>query len=222
VRNLIKLEEPAVLHSHCQRWLEEFVADQGNFTKRCRYRHPEIKATLKKETGYKCIYCESKIGHNSPGDIEHKIPSSKHIEFHFTWDNLTIACAECNRRKNSYFEEGNAFLDPYSDDVESLLEHYGPLVYWRTNENRSEITVRILELNSKNRQELIERKIGKIDEFTNLLERYVGQNNHTLRELLWKQIEEMTLKSSEYSAMLLSILHTKGITNAAIRTSFDG
>ena len=21
------------------------------------------------------------------------------IEFHFTWDNLTIACAECNRRK---------------------------------------------------------------------------------------------------------------------------
>ncbi|MDX2510310.1 MAG: hypothetical protein QNK28_12255, partial [Desulfobacterales bacterium] len=86
MRNLTKLEEPEVLHSNCQQWLELYVADQGNSTKKYRYRHPDIKTTLKNETGYKCVYCESKIGHNTPGDIEHKIPSSKHIEFHFYWD----------------------------------------------------------------------------------------------------------------------------------------
>ncbi len=218
MRNLIKQEEPDILHNNHQQWLELYIADETNSTKKYRYRHPDIKSTLKSETGYKCIYCESKIGHNTPGDIEHKIPSSKHIEFHFIWDNLTIACSECNRRKNDYYEEGDEFLDPYSDDVEDLLEHYGPIVYWQTNENRSEITVRILELNSKNRQELIERKIGKIDEFTNLLERFIDQGSNVLRELLWKQVEEMTSKHSEYSAMLLAILEQKGITSASTRT----
>lgn len=219
MRNLTKQEEPGVLRDNHEQWLEAYVADKTNSTKKYRYRHPDIKLTLKSETGYKCVYCESKIGHNTPGDIEHKVPSSKHIESHFTWSNLTIACSECNRRKNDYYEEGDEFLDPYSDDVESLLEHYGPIVSWKTNEKRTEITVRMLELNSKSRQELIERKIGKIDEFTNLLERFIDETNHILKELLWKQVEEMTLKSAEYSAMLLSVLEQKGITSASTRTA---
>ena len=93
---------------------------------------PEL--TLKEETGFKCVYCESKIGHNTPGDIEHKIPSSKDEDQHFAWNNLTIACTECNRRKNDYYVIGNEFLDPYSDDVENVLEHHGPLVYWKNSE----------------------------------------------------------------------------------------
>ncbi len=215
MRNLSKHQEPVILNTNHQQWLEQYIANQGSTTKKYRYRHPDIKSTLKSETGYKCIYCESKIGHNTPGDIEHKIPSSKHIELHFTWDNLTIACSECNRRKNDYYEEENEFLDPYCDDVEGLLEHYGPLVHWRTNEHRAEITVRILDLNSQCRQELIERKIGKIDEFTNLLERFITQENNILKALLWKQIEEMTSLNSEYSAMLVTILHQKNITHTS-------
>jgi uncharacterized protein (TIGR02646 family) len=132
MRNLTKLEEPAVLAANAALWLEEFLPDQTNKTKRYRYRHADIKSTLRAETSDKCVYCESKLGHSAPGDIEHKVPSSKVPQLHFDWANLTLACQECNRRKNAFYLEHDGFLDPYVDDVEAMLEHHGPVVMWRT------------------------------------------------------------------------------------------
>ena len=43
-----------------------------------RYAHGEIKAAVKGETYEKCAYCESKIAHVAPGDIEHIKPKSKY------------------------------------------------------------------------------------------------------------------------------------------------
>lgn len=218
LRNLNKLNEPEILSQNHESWLNEYKADKTNSTKRYRYRHPDIKSALKTETGYKCVYCESKIGHNTPGDIEHKVPSSKDEEQHFIWSNLTIACTECNRRKNNYYEAGNEFLDPYSDDVEALLEHHGPLVFWKSANTRSETTIRILELNGYNRQQLIERKINKIEEFSNLIERFLSQTG-ALKMLLWKQIQEMINLQSEYSAMLQEVVDKKGITSTSTGSS---
>ena len=212
MRNLEKLPEPNVLQENHERWLTEFLADQTNSTKKYRYRNPQIKQSLKDETGNKCVYCESQIGHNTPGDIEHKVPSSKQRELHFTWSNLTIACTECNRRKNDYYVAGNEFLDPYTDDVEDLLEHHGPLVLWTNNNARAEITVKTLELNTSARNELIIRKISAIDSFVNLLERYASETNAPLKALLWRNIQEKTDRNSEYSAMLKSVLEQKSIT----------
>lgn len=88
---------PNVLAINHDEWLTAFLADKTNKTNKYRYRHSEIKITLTEETGWKCVYCESKIGHNTPGDIEHKVPSSKDEHRHFNWENLTVACTECNK-----------------------------------------------------------------------------------------------------------------------------
>jgi len=212
MRNLIKLGEPEILKNNNQQWLQEYVSDKQSSYKKYKYRNADIKTRLKEETGFKCIYCESKIGHNTPGDIEHKVPSSKDINQHFNWLNLTIACTECNRRKNDYYVIGSEFLDPYRDNVESLLEHHGPLAYWKSNNDRAEISIRILKLNSLSRQELVERKITKMEEFSNLIERFLSQSNQMLKKLLWMQVEEMTNNKSEYSAMLQAVIEKKGIT----------
>jgi hypothetical protein len=63
MRQLQKLPKPAVLEQNEIPWLAAFVDDPDNPTKRYRYRHPEIKSTLRTETSDKCVYCESKIGH---------------------------------------------------------------------------------------------------------------------------------------------------------------
>lgn len=192
--------------------MSEYLSDKCSQYKKYKYRHPEIKETLKKETGYKCVYCESKIGHNTPGDIEHKIPSSKAEALHFNWENLTIACTECNRRKNDYYETDEQFLDPYNDEVEEMIEHHGPIVSWKTGYPRVEITVRILGLNAHKRSQLIFHKIIKIEELNNLLGRWHNEANSTLKRLLLMQVGEMTQKDAEYSAMVISILQNKGIT----------
>lgn len=211
MRNLQKSTKPQVLQDNDAQWLAEFLADSTNDTKKFRYRHPDIKTALKKETNDKCIYCESKIGHNTPGDIEHKIPSSKAPHSRFDWDNLTIACTECNRRKNDYYKTGAEFIDPYVENVEDILEHHGPVVLWQTGHARAEISVRKLELNSPERLPLFERKIGKLNELAHVLERYNSEQNPSLKTLLELQLKDMAECHSEYSAMVRSALLAKGI-----------
>lgn len=211
MRSIDKLVPPTLLVQNQDSWTSEYKLDRTNTTKRYRYRNKEIKTKLKEETSNKCVYCESKIGHNTPGDIEHKIPSSKCIDLHFAWDNLTIACTECNRRKNDYYKVGNEFLDPYVDDVEKLLEHLGPVCFWKNSHARAEITIKILELNSSKRNDLIIDKIGKLEEVQNLYERYQSEENPTLKAILLQQLIEMGEKSNEYSGMICSVLKKRGL-----------
>jgi len=205
MRNLSKGEAPALLRDRQASWTSEFLADPDNSTKRYRYRHHEIKATLLAETFSKCIYCESKVGHNTPGDVEHKVPTSEDQTLHFSWDNLTVACTECNRRKNDYFDAGTPFLDPYSDDVEGMLLHNGPIVNWVPGNVRAEVAVNILELNRANRWHLICRKIEHIQVLNNLLARIKNESSAVMVELLKKQLEEMQHVSAEYSGMVLAV-----------------
>jgi hypothetical protein len=92
------------------------------------------------------------------------------------------------------------------------------LVFWKSANARAETTIRILELNSNNRQQIIERKINKLEEFSNLIERFLVQTG-MLKMLLWKQILEMIDLGSEYSAMLQEVIEKKGITSASTGSS---
>jgi uncharacterized protein (TIGR02646 family) len=211
VRNLTKYPEPEILAVNGSVWLDEFQNDTTNKTKRYRYRHADIKSALREEASDKCVYCESKLGHSSPGDVEHKVPTSKVPQRHFDWLNLTLACQECNRRKNAFYKEHDGFLDPYVDDVENLLEHHGPVVVWKTGEHRAEVSVGVLELFSARRLKLVEMKVQKLNDLCHLLERYEATpTNSALKDLLRHQIREMAARQSEYSAMVASAVRKKG------------
>lgn len=206
MRKLTKAKEPSVLSENRQKWLNDLKVDRTSAYRRHRYRHPDIKSALCSETGHKCVYCESKIGHNTPGDIEHKIPTSKDVDSHFKWENLTIACTECNRRKNDYYEAHEGFLDPYIDDVEAMLIHHGPVVSWAPGHRRAEITVKILGLFGPERLQLFFRKLEKLQQVADLLERHNEVSDQALRMVLQQQLTAMRDSSEEYSAMVASYI----------------
>ena len=211
MRNLTKQPEPDVLHDNKVDWLIAYLADQNNKTNKYRYRHPDIKNALRQETDWKCVYCESSIGHNTPGDVKHKIPSSAARTRHFDWDNLTIACTECNRRKNAYYSAVKPFLDPYVDDVESRTQHIGPILDCKRGDTDAEITVKILELHNRERVALILKKIEKIEQLNDLYERYHSAMGTPLGEVIRNQLIKKADQKSEFSGMVASILAKAGI-----------
>lgn len=206
MRSLAKTSVPPILENNREKWTSEFLADQQNTRLRYRYREKEIKKALLDETSSKCVYCESKVGHNTPGDVEHKTPVRAKPELAFEWDNMTIACTECNRRKSDYYDVSCPFIDPYRDPVESLLVHHGPVVGWVNGDERTEVAVRTLELNSFARHYLIVRKIEKIEELNTLLARRHAESNPLLQGLIEKQINGMKQLDAEYSGMIMTIL----------------
>ncbi|KZY86094.1 MULTISPECIES: hypothetical protein [unclassified Oleiphilus] len=60
---------------------------------------------------------------------------------------------------------------------------------------------------------LILNKMEKIEEVSNLYERYMQEENEMLKELLRKQLLSMTETACEYSGMVDEILSRKGIAN---------
>ena len=207
MRRIEKTACPDVLEQHGGQWLQELLKKPNNETRRSRYRHPKIKEHLKKETFGKCVYCESKIGHNTPGDTEHIKPVKMFLEEIFVWENLTISCAECNRRKRDYYDVNCMFINPYTDNVEDMIVHLGPIVAWNIGNERAETTIRKLELDNGTRMELISRKLEKIEEVKNLLERIEGMVGGILRELLELKLNEMISVSSEFSGMAMGVVN---------------
>lgn len=202
MRCLEKGVVPPVLADNHDRWLADFLADTRVERLRTRYRDPVIKEALRKETGWKCVYCESKIGHNTPGDVEHKVPTSKEPKQHFAWGNLTVACSECNRRKLDYYEKGTEFLDPYCDPVEEWLLHLGPMVYWVPGNSRAEVTVRTLMLDSANRVQLFQRKVDVLEKARAIAELISSHAADALVALRMDELARMQDRTAEYSAMV--------------------
>jgi hypothetical protein len=197
---LKKLAEPEVLQKNKAAWTQEFVgakaANAMTNTIKFRYRHADIKTQIRRETSGKCVYCESKIGHVCPGDIEHIIPHSKIPELVVDWENLTLGCVECNRRKGAYYSQQEPLLNPYSDEPGDHLQAFGTVIFGRAGDAMGKLTQLQLDLN---RKELIERRLERIESLRRLTETYVSQAEGRLKDLIRDELLAEVAEDKEYA-----------------------
>ena len=208
---LYKLEEPDILKKNADEWTQEYLG----YIKRNeiipdkvkkRYNHPEIKAQIIKETHGKCAYCESKITHISPGDIEHILPKNKdaHPELYVTWSNLTFSCESCNRSgKRSYNNDDEPLLNPYTDNIDDEIFSAGPMIFSKGNSRKGRLSIDVLKLN---RVELIERRKEAIDKLDLLRARYEAEMNPAYKDILYAEMRAMSNNENEYSFILKGFL----------------
>jgi uncharacterized protein (TIGR02646 family) len=202
VIRLEKLEPPAILIEKAAEWRVEYVAasETGAWPSeaaKTRYRHPEIKKVIQRETADKCAYCESKITQVHPGDCEHILPKSQRPDLVVDWENLTLACNECNRRKQDYYEPGAPLINPYKDQPDSHLRWYGPMALAASEDGKGRVTVRLLELS---RLKLVERRTERIHGVRNLIELWESTEDAAYKNVLWGEIVRQASSDREYSA----------------------
>lgn len=95
------------------------------------------------------------------------------------------------------------FLNPYVDDVESMVLHQGPLVTWQPGNVRAEVTVKKLELHNANRWQLISQKIEHLEHLNDNVHRMKAANG-VQSELAKIKIQDMCRRTQKYSAMVKS------------------
>lgn len=80
--------------------LGKFPKGSGKYSD--AYKRADIKKALQAIYYKKCCYCETKI--RQP-DVEHFRPKSTYHWLAYSWDNLLLACPDCNRSyKNARFD----------------------------------------------------------------------------------------------------------------------
>lgn len=200
---LKKTEKPQSLIDNGDKWTKDLMNDfyQTNVidkTKQNKYNKTDIKQALIDETNEKCAYCESKITHVYPGDIEHIIPKSLYPRLTFSWNNLTLGCFWCNNKKRDFLSKECMLLNPYKDKTNIHLRAFGPIILHINNSKRGEITWRKLELN---RTELRDKRLEKIEELKNLIDKLNSENIPALKALIENEINDF-IHRSEFSFTL--------------------
>ena len=206
-----KAPKPKVLIDNAVTWTKEYCdclnADKEPSKEiKYRYNDPHIKQALERETHGKCAYCESKIKHVAYGDIEHILPKNKNArpDLYVEWNNLTLACEQCNRAgKGTYYDPNLPIVNPYTDTPDDYLKDFGPLIMPLTGNDRGIATERVVKLN---RSSLVERRIEKIKSIETLLQRWAKETNPTLKVLLESELHDEYLNEKEYSSTVKSFL----------------
>ncbi|MCU0341434.1 MAG: TIGR02646 family protein [Spirosomaceae bacterium] len=201
-----RLNKPQVLVQNAASWtrkLENAKTKLEIDKAESKYRHEEIKNTLKAMFHGKCAYCESQILHIDYGHIEHfrpkRNPKFRHLTFE--WTNLLLACGVCNSRENKGTKfpeeaENGPLINPSDDnpaqhfdfifdDITKIASIYGSTL-------RGELTERVLGLN---RPELLRYRSKQVKILVYLALK-ASENDSRATALLQQACDE----SSEYAA----------------------
>lgn len=206
---LKKTKKPDVLAKNETAWIKAFLAreaknEEPTEAEKSKYRHHKIKEALVKETDGKCAYCESKLRHITPGDVEHIIPKSKVPAKIFEWENLTLACGVCNGNKSNHFGDHDNFVDPYQVEPSEHFFFAGPMILPQPTSNPGLLTEAVLKLN---RPELIERRSDKIRQLNTLVRNIAVAKDQEIREVLRIDLEKNeTAANKEYAGMARQFL----------------
>lgn len=212
---LSKGAKPQILIDNATQWTNEYVNclnsnQTPSDTIAYRYRHPDIKAALEKETNCKCAYCESKMKHISFEDIEHILPKKKAArpDLYVEWTNLTLACEVCNRtNKKDYYDPKLPLVNPYVDDPDKYFIILGTIISSKDNNERGFVSESTLDLN---RPELVERRNERLKAISALLYMWAKELNPTIKDVLEKQIRREYGPEKEYSAFVKEFVRVKG------------
>jgi len=202
---LFKIDEPDILQANKQEWTERYLkllkeGEEIPTSLKTKYKLKEIKSQIVKETKGKCAYCESFISHISPGDIEHILPKSRRPDLIFEWNNLTLACEECNRtRKNDYYNPSDPLVNPYEDNPSDHIFAAGPIIFSVPANRKGDITISILDLN---RAGLLEKRIERLMQIKILVDKWAQEENPTVKEIIKEQLLQESDSQKEYSFFL--------------------
>jgi len=172
------------------------------------YKDKVNKEALRQSTSGKCMYCESKIVHNSFAHVEHIKPKSKFPELEFVWENHGYSCQSCNTKKWQKYDEATPFIDPYNENPENHLVFIGFIIYPKQGSERGEYSIKELQLN---RAGLIERRKERLDKFNIMIKAAFRTLNESLKNQAIAEIKAEAKKDKEYSAMIKNILLAQNI-----------
>ena len=157
-----KMDAPPSLRKNGLKWRDELlqnIRECKNLRKKVpevffnKYKQDDVRKALAEMYSKLCCYCESKVGIVDFPHIEHLKPKSIFPEHTFDWDNLHLACTQCNTAKGNKWDKKYPILDPSRDEIPEHLEY--ELEWVKPITKRGEITEAHTKLN---RSELLEAR----------------------------------------------------------------
>ena len=206
-----RLNKPDILVKKEDEWTKKFIASGKTRPDNSKYRHKEILGTLNSMSFHKCFYCETKIK-DVPPEIDHFIEVSdpKGKKLAFDWNNLYLACNNCNNKLNNTTIPVTEVLDPCKNTNDEIQKHITFEDEIITAKNNSEIGFKTIQKYRLGERLLDHLRLKQIDLFKDvLLQILVNQNADEGRKMNKQEkevLKRFAQKDRQFSLMFRILL----------------
>jgi len=123
MRHIDRLPKPAILSDRQVEWQEKYgekLAENPQARPdNSKYAHKEIKDRLYAMSYGKCFYCETKLSGGNK-EVDHFVEVAIDHSKAYQWDNLCLACSNCNDKMDHNAIPVTEALDPCRDSDEEI------------------------------------------------------------------------------------------------------
>ncbi|MCX2481049.1 HNH endonuclease [Pedobacter sp. MC2016-15] len=204
MRSLLRLAKPQILVQREALWLDRFLATPlGTRPPSYKYRHQEILSRLLDTSYQKCFYCECLLK-GVASEVDHHIEVAIDRSLAFTWDNLYLACTNCNDKLNHNEIPITNALDPCINTDAEINEHLrfeDDVILPRGNSIMGSNTIKKYKLGTITSEYLRMKELRKL---SRILEKVLLECNHDHREPTEEELESIksfTYREKAYSLM---------------------
>ena len=155
MRHIDRLPIPDILaqkHDEWQRKFEEKLATHPKARPdNSKYGHKDILSLLYTMSYGKCFYCEKALAFDSK-EIDHQIEVAVDSSKAYEWDNLYLACPNCNDKLTHAVIPVQNALDPCRDSDETIAQNLtfnGELIQAKNGSQKGLDTIKKYKLNTE-------------------------------------------------------------------------
>ncbi len=211
--HISRTSKPGILSNNEINWLRKFIESGKPRPHHSQYAHPDIKDALMAMSGCKCFYCETLLK-NSYKEVDHFIEVSIDKNLAFNWENLYLACENCNNKMSHNDIPVESVLDPCKSDdeeIEKHLQYEDEIIDHKVGSTIGELSIRKYKLDS----ELLDnRRRVALTKFLNVLVTILGKMNNEQRDISDAEREiliQFSNRNKSYSFMFKFLLKKHGI-----------
>jgi uncharacterized protein (TIGR02646 family) len=122
MRYIKRFSKPAILEKKEKEWTDKFLMSGKDRPDNSKYAHEDIRGLLESMSHHKCFYCEQKLK-GIPSEIDHFIEVAEQKDLAFDWDNLYLACTNCNNKVPNKDIAVTDALNPCNDTDDIIEQH---------------------------------------------------------------------------------------------------
>lgn len=203
MRYIKRFEKPEILQKKEKEWTEAFLASDKTRPDNSKYAHKDIVKILKSMSFHKCFYCETSIK-GTYKEIDHYIEVAERKDLAYNWENLYLACSNCNDKIPNKSISVTDTLNPclHTDtEIEACLSFENETIRAINNTQLGLKTIQKFHLDTESLDALRSKQLHYFKDI--LIEIKENQIKENRKKLTDKEIESLKTFAQEDSSFSL-------------------
>jgi len=207
MRHIKRLPVPQILSDRGNLWLQAMIDKNLLRPDPSKYGNPAIRRDLNSMSSTKCFYCETNLK-GLIKEIDHFIEVKVNRDLSYIWENLYLACTNCNDKFDENVISTNACLNPciHSDEeIQQELTFIDEVILPRNNSQMGRLTITKYRLDTESLDFL---RMKQLQIVTKLVITILQANSGKLPEAERTILRHYMQRETQYSLMFKVYIDT--------------